>query len=168
MGRICLSLVNFNPQKERTMIRETQRDSPVPNPSTPSGVAESRSSSAWRVLIVDDDEMVRRVSSRMLEESEILLAESGAEACKVLEEHPGQELDCVVLDMRMPGLSFEESFESIRRIRPDLPVVACSGNGPDAVGPEFTDTPRTGFLGKPFTRQELKDAIGRAMVRAAP
>jgi hypothetical protein len=47
-------------------------------------------------------------------------------------------------------------------------VVACSGNGPDAVGPEFTDTPRTGFLGKPFTRQELRDAIGRAMVRPAP
>ena len=116
------------------------------------------------VLIVDDDEMVRRVSSRMLSGSDILVAESGDEACRVLRELGNEPVDCVLLDMKMPGLSFEESFECIRKIRPDLPVVACSGNGPHSVGRDFYDTPRTGFLGKPFTRQELNDAIDRAIL----
>jgi CheY-like chemotaxis protein len=149
------------------MIRTSQSDSTLRPFREISKSDRPSPLSGWRVLVVDDDEMVRRVSSRMLEESEVLVAGSGAEACKVLEDHPHQELDCVLLDMKMPGLSFEESFESIRRIRPDLAVVACSGNSSDAVGPGFIDTPRTGFLGKPFTRQELRDAIDRAVVSAS-
>jgi CheY-like chemotaxis protein len=117
----------------------------------------------WKVLIVDDDEMVRRVSSRMLVESEILVAGSGAEACEVLEGQSAEGLDCVLLDMKMPGLSFEESFKGIRKLHPDMPVVACSGNSFDSVGEGFAEDHRTGFLGKPFTRQELKDAIDRAI-----
>jgi len=77
-------------------------------------------------LVVDDDVMVRRVSARMLEETEVLLAATGSEACEVLEQRGAESIDCVLLDMKMPGLSFQESFEGIRRIRPDLPVVACS------------------------------------------
>lgn len=121
------------------------------------------SPAGWKILIVDDDAMVRRVSARMLPEGEILMAENGAEACQVLEERGADALDCVILDMRMPGLSFEESLEGIRRICPDLPIVACSGNGADSVGADFNRDPRTGFLGKPFTRKELHDAIGSAV-----
>jgi two-component system response regulator (stage 0 sporulation protein F) len=125
------------------------------------------SAGTWKVLIVDDDEMVRRVSSRMLKESEILFAGSGAEACEVLEGKNAEGLDCVLLDMKMPGLSFEESFEGIRRLHPDVAVVACSGNSFDSVGGGFAEDHRTGFLGKPFTRQELKDAIGRAILNSS-
>jgi CheY-like chemotaxis protein len=121
----------------------------------------------WKVLIVDDDEMVRRVSRRMLKESEILVAGSGAEACEVLKGQDAEDLDCVLLDMKMPGLSFEESFEGIRRLRPDVPVVACSGNRFDSVEGGFAEDHRTGFLGKPFTRQELKDAIDRAILTSS-
>jgi CheY-like chemotaxis protein len=110
-------------------------------------------------LVVDDDVMVRRVSARMLEETEVLLAATGSEACEVLEQRGAESIDCVLLDMKMPGLSFQESFEGIRRIRPDLPVVACSGNARDAVAESFLTAPATGFLGKPFTRKELKEAI---------
>ena len=118
---------------------------------------------AWKVLIVDDDVMVCRVSARMLYESEVLTAESGEEACRLLEDRAPEDLDCVLLDMKMPGLTFEESFEGIRRIRPDIPVIACSGNTADSLGDEFSAAPGTGFLGKPFTRAELKGAIDRAV-----
>ena len=125
---------------------------------------EKVATSTWKVLIVDDDEMVRRVSARMLQESEVLVAQNGAEACELLKGQSAENLDCVLLDMKMPGLSFEESFEGIRKIHPTLPVIACSGNSFDSVGEGFAEDQRTGFLGKPFTRQELKDAIRRAIL----
>lgn len=134
--------------------------------SDPSGGSASDEEVEQRhrsVLIVDDDEMVRRVSARMLSGADVLMASSGAEACQLLVERGDDPVDCVLLDMRMPGLTFEEAFEGIRQIRPNLPVVACSGNGLEAVGRDFIETPGTGFLGKPFTRQELRDAIDQAM-----
>ena len=123
---------------------------------------------SWKVLIVDDDAMVCRVSARMLHESEVWTAESGDEACRLLEARAGEAVDCVLLDMRMPGLTFEESFEGIRRICPDVPVIACSGNTAEALGEGFASAPGTGFLSKPFTRAELKGAIGRAVSGSSP
>ena len=128
---------------------------------------EKAATSTWKVLIVDDDEMVRRVSARMLQESEILVAQNGAEACELLKGQSAENLDCVLLDMKMPGLSFAQSFEGIRKIHPTLPVIACSGNSFDSVGEGFAEDQRTGFLGKPFTSQELKDAINRAILSSS-
>ncbi len=129
----------------------------------PQGPRASQSDQRWKVLVVDDDVMVRKVSARMLEESDVLMAGNGLEAVKVLEEQGEEQIDCVLLDMKMPGLSFKESFAGIRRVRPDLPVVACSGNGHEALEEDFANARGTGFLGKPFTRQELKDALGRVI-----
>ena len=144
--------------------REIQLIEPSPRTSASQGEQpEKGPEAAWKVLIVDDDEMVCRVSARMLYESEVLTAESGEEACRLLETRAPQDVDCVLLDMKMPGLTFEQSFEEIRRIRPDIPVIACSGNTVDSLGDEFSAAPSTGFLGKPFTRAELKGAIDRAV-----
>ena len=145
------------------MKRTASHDTPQLGPEVGSTLAEGAALRNRSVLIVDDAEMVRRVSARMLSGTDVLMASGGDEACRLLEERGDEPVDCVLLDMRMPGLTFEEAFEGIRQIQPDLPVVACSGNGPDAVGKEFIETPGTGFLGKPFTRQELRDAIDRAI-----
>ncbi len=146
--------------------REIQSKALSPSPVM-NGIDQHEKSEreTWTILVVDDDEMVCRVSVRMLRESEVLVADSGAEACRLLEARSPQEIDCVLLDMKMPGLTFEESFAGIRRICPKIPVIACSGNGPESLGGDFTDVPGTGFLGKPFTRKELKEAIGLAVTR---
>lgn len=145
--------------------REVESRAPSPSPVVNGIDRHQRSQSEiWRILVVDDDEMVCRVSARMLHKSEVIIAESGAEACRLLEDRAPEEIDCVLLDMKMPGLTFEESFEEIRRICPEIPVIACSGNGPESLRDDFTGVPGTGYLAKPFTRVELEEAIGRAVL----
>jgi len=150
------------------MASQEKTESLLPARSLPQEAQAPEGGRRWKVLVVDDDVMVRKVSARMLEESEVLLAGTGSEAVKVLQEQGEERVDCVLLDMKMPGLTFEESFEGIRRVRPDLPVVACSGNSREALEEDFVNAQRTGFLGKPFTRKELKEALARLIPAPAP
>ena len=153
--------VTSDPRTIDSMTVHEDTESLLSSGSLPQVPRASLSDHRWKVLVVDDDVMVRKVSARMLEESDVLTAGNGSEAVKVLEEQGEERIDCVLLDMKMPGLTFEESFAGIRRVRPDLPVVACSGNGREALEEDFANARGTGFLGKPFTRKELKDALGR-------
>ena len=104
------------------------------------------------VLLVDDDEDVRETSAEMLEELGyvVLRAESGQEALSIMETD--QQLDILVTDVRMPGMTgLELSAEAVAR-RQGLRVILVSGFfRPQAL------TCR--FLQKPFRTHELDAAI---------
>ena len=108
------------------------------------------------VLLVDDDEDVRETSAEMLEELGyvVLQAESGYEALSILDRSP--DLDVLVTDVRMPGMTgLELSAEALSRRR-DLRVILISGFfRPQAL------TCR--FLQKPFRTHELEAAIRAEM-----
>lgn len=104
------------------------------------------------VLLVDDDEDVRGTSAEMLEELGyvVLQAESGSEALSIMEAHP--QLDILVTDVRMPGMTGLELSAEARARRRDLHVILISGFfRPQAI------TCR--FLQKPFRTHELDAAI---------
>ena len=86
----------------------------------------------WRgsgkILVVDDEATVLVVAQRSLEHLgfEVLLAENGKQAIQVFKEN-ADEIQVVLLDLTMPHMGGEETFDALRRIRPDVPVVLSSG-----------------------------------------
>ncbi len=107
------------------------------------------------VLVVDDEGLLRRAACQIIEHFgyKALEAVDGRAAIETLKARP-EGVDIVLLDMTMPGLSGEETFQELRRIRPDVAVVLSSGfNEVEATrrfGGEIT-----AFLQKPYTAEQL-------------
>jgi two-component system, cell cycle sensor histidine kinase and response regulator CckA len=115
------------------------------------------------VLLVDDEELVRRTTGRMLASSgcRVEIAENGRRALEVLGARDGQ-VDLVLLDLTMPELSGEETLVQLRARWPNLPVVLTSGFTADATRPSGPGP--TDFLQKPYDPVELQAVIRRAIL----
>lgn len=93
---------------------------------------------------------------------EALVAPDGEEAWSLFQAHQGQ-VRAALLDLTMPRRSGVEVYRLIRKIAPDLPVVICSGFSREAL-PELRDSSeRRVFLAKPYTFEQLEEALRKAM-----
>ena len=104
------------------------------------------------ILLVDDDDDVRETSADMLGELgyAVVQASNGKDALAILEQRP--ELELMVTDIRMPGMSGLELSELARTRRKNLKVILVSGY--------FTPQKvQRRFLQKPFRTHELDQAI---------
>ncbi len=119
-----------------------------------------------RILVVDDEEHVRRVASQLLaaEGYVVEVATDGEGALDRLESDP-RCCDLVLLDMTMPGLDGLEVLAAIRRLQPDLPVLLSSGYGRERVRHVLQEDPACGFIQKPYRQREL---LGNAAALLGP
>jgi len=110
------------------------------------------------VLVVDDDDGVRRLSERILKQAGyvVVSALSGPAALAFASEHPGV-IDLLLSDMVMPGMSGRELAHALVEQRPGIKVLFMSGYDPGATAP------RQKLIAKPFSRQALLDAVSEAM-----
>jgi len=134
---------------------------PEPEPE-PSSVEESEQQGT--LLVVDDEQVVLETIKAMLERVgyKVLPVTSGAEAITVASRDPSQ-IDAVLLDMTMPGMSGLETLTELRRIGPDLPVVVLSGHSEEDMERAFADHTLAAFLGKPFRNSELLSVVRRVL-----
>lgn len=116
------------------------------------------------VLIVDDDSMVNESCKLLLEHMgfKTLSAFDGVEALEMYSKKR-DEIDLVILDQKMPGMSGADCFEGLVRLHDGVKVLLCSGNQIDAAGfnPEKNVV---GILNKPFTLRDLSRLLRRAKV----
>ncbi len=130
--------------------------------------AESDKASAWSgsggVLIGDDEESVReRLGAAMdLMGFTVLTASDGREGVEVFRRECDR-IQLVILDMTMPHLDGEQTFLEMRRIRPGVPTILCSGYDEQTVAGDFVDKGLASFIQKPCPYQQLKDAVRRAL-----
>lgn len=123
---------------------------------------------SWRgtgtILVVDDEETVRGVAKRMFESFgfQVLLAEDGLQGLEVYRTHT-DEIVCVLLDLTMPRLGGERTFAELRKLRPNLPVILCSGYNEQDVTQNFVGKGLAGFIQKPFTFSELRETVRDAL-----
>lgn len=124
------------------------------------------SRAAARVLVVDDNAMVRDVIARVLELEghEVHQVDGGERALAALEAEP-DGWDAIIMDLTMPRMSGLEALAILRRRWPSLPVVITSGFSRSGV-PAMQDDPCTQFLEKPFTSDQLLEVFG-TVVRSA-
>jgi CheY-like chemotaxis protein len=108
------------------------------------------------VLLVEDDDRVRQLTRRILEQYGFgtLEARSGAEALALLDA-ASRRVDAVVSDVMMPGMNGRELIGRLRLRRPDLPVLFLSGYTGDEVSDEVRAHPHQAFLQKPFSPEAL-------------
>jgi PAS domain S-box-containing protein len=120
-------------------------------------------SGRYTVLVVDDEEMVRRVAQAALEirGHKVLLAHNGLEAIRAAAEHP--EIGIVLLDLTMPVMGGEEAIDRILAARPGIKVIVSTGYGHREAAARFSRKNVAGFLQKPYTSKQLADKIGAAM-----
>lgn len=120
---------------------------------------------AGPVLVVDDDSAFLKTSVAILEHSgvPVLEAEGGADAVRIVGER--SDLALVMLDLRMPEMDGSETFDAIRDLDPDLPVLFASGY-PRLAGPLLRQA-RTDLLVKPWSAPELVAKV-RGLARARP
>jgi len=119
---------------------------------------------AWKasgvVLIVDDEDSVRRVGVRMLERlgAKVVSVGSGEEALRILESG-AHDFRCVILDLMMPGLSGTDTLRAIREKDQNLPVLIATGYGESEASDLLGGLSATGLLAKPFTIEQFEKAL---------
>ncbi len=120
--------------------------------------------SQLRVLVVDDEELVRDIAGDMLTAigHRPQVAVDGADAIRQLELAP-EGFDLIVLDLVMPKMSGAETFERLRAIRPDVPILLCSGYTRNEQISSLIDRGAAGFIQKPFDSRDLGHAIADAL-----
>lgn len=108
------------------------------------------------VLVVDDDDGVRRVTVKVLESAGVhaLAASTGEEAVNIYREH-ASEVGLVLMDLTMPGLDGRDTFVLLKAINPAVRVILTSGYHEDEALEQFAEDSIVGFLQKPFRRSDL-------------
>ncbi|MFQ5494629.1 MAG: response regulator transcription factor [Phycisphaerae bacterium] len=114
------------------------------------------------VFVVDDDEALRRSLRRLLE-SVGRRVETFPSAQAFLEQHDPSRPGCLILDIKMPGMSGLELQEELARIGDCVPVIIVSGHGDVASAVQAMKTGAVDFLRKPHRARVLLERIRHAL-----
>lgn len=146
---IYLPAMNPNVKQERS----------IENKKTIHSVS-STAKNKGKVLLVDDEEIVRVVGSELLKKLgyDVLEASNGQEAIEIFEKRK-EEINFVILDMIMPEMSGKETFNRLKEIKPEVKVFVSSGYTADSVAKEIIHSGAKGFIQKPYTLSELSKAL---------
>ncbi|MFH0843855.1 MAG: sigma-54 dependent transcriptional regulator [Pseudomonadota bacterium] len=114
------------------------------------------------ILIVDDEKNYLVVLEALLspEGYEIITAENATDALRLIRE---SDVDLVITDMKMPGLSGMELLEESKRIKSDLPIIMMTAYGTIEMAVEAMKKRAYDYITKPFKNEELKLTIKKAL-----
>lgn len=112
------------------------------------------------VLVIDDEEPVREVVVDILESEgmQVMTAPSGTLGIEIYRKR-SHEIDLVLLDLSMPGLSGEQTLQELHRINADIRVILSSGYSQTEATRRFVGQGLAGFIHKPYDATTLVDEI---------
>jgi two-component system, cell cycle sensor histidine kinase and response regulator CckA len=157
----------------RVYLPRVEGEPVAEGPKRPAVPEEAPARGTETVLLVEDEEMVRRMTREVLEGAgyQVLEAASGFDALRVSSGHRGR-LDLLLTDVVMPGMSGRELAERLAPVRPGMRVLYMSGHTDDAIFHHGVTQAATGFLQKPFTPETLerrvRELLGHADTVPAP
>ncbi len=148
-GRGTEVILHFPPPPEAPALQTRKAPMAAEAPSAP-----------LRILLVDDDELIRESLAPMLEEllgHRVYTAASGLEALDKLAA--GLEVDLIILDMNMPGLDGAHTLERLLERSPRQAVLMATGNSEMAIADALAGHPNVAGIQKPFSATELDRAF---------
>jgi two-component system cell cycle sensor histidine kinase/response regulator CckA len=154
----------YLPREEATA---TQAEAPAPVRAAAPALGPV-SASPRRLLLVDDEYTVRRVTARALTKHgwQVLEAESAEAALALLDADPGTVLTALVSDVVMPGQDGAALVDAVRTRYPELPAILVSGYAEGVLGDRGIEA--VGFLGKPYTPKTLLARLEEIAPARAP
>ncbi|MBN1363346.1 MAG: response regulator, partial [Syntrophaceae bacterium] len=116
------------------------------------------------ILLVDDEDIVITVGKAMLEKLGycVINAQSGEQAVNIVSETENK-IDLMILDLIMPGMDGSKTFNKIREIRPDLPVILSSGYSINGQATDILKRGANSFIQKPFDLSRLSQVIRKIL-----
>ncbi len=120
--------------------------------------------SEWRgagaVLLIDDEEAVRRIGARILEHLgfEAILASDGLLGLQTFTGRR-REIRAVLVDLTMPVMDGAECVSRLRELDATVPIVLCSGYDAKGAAERFREQGLAGFIQKPFTAEDLRRTL---------
>ena len=112
-----------------------------------------------RILVVDDEEHVSELISRMLDHLgyKSMVVHTGQEALALMKKK--ERFDAIILDMNMPTMSGKETFLKLKEIRPNMRVIISTGYSNASLEPTPLNKMVDGFLQKPYQLEELSKVL---------
>jgi signal transduction histidine kinase/CheY-like chemotaxis protein len=120
------------------------------------------------ILVVDDEEQVRKVFSMMLVKAgyEVLEARDGLEALEIYKKEK-DSIDCVLLDFSMPKLDGLEVFKELQKLNKQLPVILTSGFAEKQLGQDLNKAGFASIIQKPVPMNILLNSIAEVIQASA-
>jgi PAS domain S-box-containing protein len=136
----------------------------APQPARKPGTDELPPVTVKTVLLIEDEPAVRELVLEVLEGwgHTVLVAISGEQAIEIAGAQAG-EIEIVISDIVLPGISGPAAVQQIRRIVPGVPVLYVSGYSEEQISPAELRAAGTGFLAKPFKPSELASAVRKVL-----
>ena len=126
----------------------------------------NRSDPAQRVYIIDDDDAVRDAMSMLLD-ADSIEHQCFASADEFLDYYDGSQRGCLVLDIRMHGLSGLELQAELKQLGSALPIIFMTGHGDVPMAVEAMRQGAIDFLRKPVSEEDLLERIKQALQEEA-
>jgi PAS domain S-box-containing protein len=142
----------------RLLFAPGRRPARVEEPSRPATARR------LRLLVVDDEEVVREMVAEVLEHEglDVVAAADGERGLELFGQQ-GKGFDVVLLDLSMPGLGGEETFVRLTERAPDIPVILSSGYDHAEAIRRFEERQPAGFIQKPYRPAQLLAEIQRCV-----
>lgn len=121
-----------------------------------------------RVLVMDDEDVVRAILRRMLMRlgHEVILSTNGNEAIAIHQQQldSGETIDLFIMDLTIPGgMGGQEAITPLKTQNPNVRVIVTSGYSNDTIMCNYTDYGFSAAIAKPFETAHIREAIDKAM-----
>lgn len=114
-----------------------------------------------RILLVDDDKILRSEFVDYFEEYKIIEASNGEDALKILEKP--NEIDLVILDVNMPGMDGIEVLNRIKKITPEVNIIIFTGHGSKDVVIKALRGKADNYIEKPLDIEKVREIIEKTL-----
>ena len=117
----------------------------------------------YNILVVDDDREFREEIGECLEDYRIHEAENGDEATEILDGP--DEIDLVILDVKLPGRQGTEILRDIKERDPELGVIIITGHSSEEVAAAVLESKADDYIEKPIDIRNLLRSIDRILIK---
>ena len=127
------------------------------------GTMNGNGKRSFKLMIVDDSNLMRRRIERSQQFEELQLVGTAADGVEALELFKRTDPDVVTMDITMPHMDSIECIERLVAMKPAIRILVVSALADKATAVEAMERGANGFLNKPFTDRQLNEAIAELM-----